>query len=204
MNNAQFSSLNQPLANQKPPGDTLTLTPAGKELTQTLAGNSNSEVLVPHTSGNEVESQPLVNQKPHGDTLTLTPAGKELTQTLAGNSNGEVLVPHTSGTEVESQPLANQHLQAARSNDKTKKKLVYVMHLSDSKEWVFNELKPILTELNIDMSTSNDFIPGKTVAQSYSDSIREAKNIIVVFSMLAVEDIVLQSEEQKWFKFALS
>ena len=52
------------------------------------------------------------------------------------------------------------------------------------------------------MSTSNDFIPGKTVAQAHSDSIREAENIIVVFSKLAVEDI--QSEEQKWFKFALS
>ena len=82
-------------------------------------------------------------------------------------------------------------------------KKVYVIHRSDSEQWVMDQLKPILTELNIDMSTSHDFIPGKPVAQAHGDSIKEAEKVIVVFSKLAVEDNE-ESNDQKWFKFALS
>ena len=124
------------------------------------------------------------------------PASINPTQPPIGDNRCEVLAPDTSG-EVENRPLANQHPIQAET------KLVYVIHLSDSEQWVMVELKPILTELNINMFSSHDFIPGKTKAQAHSDSIKKAEKVIVVFSRLTVEDNE-QSTEQKWFKFALS
>lgn len=99
-------------------------------------------------------------------------------------------------------------LQATRTHKKPAAqakniKCVYVIHREDSKNWVMNHLKPILNdELNIDMSTEDNFIPGMTKAQARSVSVKNAQKIIVVFSKQSIEDQC--SNEHKWFEYDLS
>ena len=94
-------------------------------------------------------------------------------------------------------------LQVTRGDDKTKKKCVYVVHSEDSKDWVMKTLQPILGELNTDMLTSEDLVPGKTIAQARLDSTKEAQIVMVVFSKLTIAK-GRPSEEQKWFNYELS
>ena len=97
-------------------------------------------------------------------------------------------------------PLGQISLQVDRKNDKIgETKLIYVVHLSDSEQWVEETLRPILIELNTDMTTPNDFIPGRTPGQAHYEAVSKAHTTIIE---LAVED--KQSKEQKWFNFALS
>lgn len=148
------------------------------------------------TDSNELTLTPAGNSG-----LTLTPAGNgELTLTPAGN--GELtLTPtgHTSGTQRK-----QISSQGTRSNEgiNQKKRCVHVIHREDSKQWVMDKLKPVLTELNIDMSTPDNDIPGKTIERAVIDSVKNAHNIIVVFSKLAIDD--KHSKEHKWFMKALS
>ena len=83
-----------------------------------------------------------------------------------------------------------------------KKKLIYVVHRSDGKLWVEKTLRSILIELNTDMMTPNDFISGLTLGESPYEAVSKAHTTIIVFSKLAIQD--KQSDEQKWFNFAIS
>jgi len=118
-------------------------------------------------------NQPLDNEEPVGNELTLIPA-----------SNGS----------------CKMLTQAQAMAENTK--CVYVVHREDSRNWVMNDLKPILTKLNLDMSTPDDFIPGMTKARARNAAIKNAQKIIIVFSNPAKQDKF--SNEHKWFEYELS
>ena len=100
-------------------------------------------------------------------------------------------------------PLGRISLQATVSiGEAKKKKLIYVVHRSDGKKWVKEILGPILIELNTVMTTPDDFISGLTLGESHYEAVSKAHYTIIVFTKLAVEG--KQSDEQKWFNYALS
>ena len=126
--------------------------------------------------------------------------------TPAGNGNSETQTSHTSDSKIHSQghnidTLSEQVPVQATRGDRIKKKSVYVLHREDSEKWVMSVLKPIFDKLNIDMFTPGNFVIGRTKANEHIDFINKVQVVIAVFSELAVKDT--DSEQQKWFKFAL-
>jgi len=68
------------------------------------------------------------------------------------------------------------------------KKTVYVTYTDDSKEWVINVLKPFPMDLNVDVVTICDAIPGKTILSARTDFINKATKIILVISKQSITD----------------
>ena len=81
------------------------------------------------------------------------------------------------------------------------RKVVYITHYSDSKEWITSKLKPILDELDVEILTIEDAVVGQTIATARDELVNKADKIIVVFSCQSKED--KKSLESKWLQYDL-
>ena len=85
-------------------------------------------------------------------------------------------------------------------NQKTKvRKVVYITHYSDSKEWITSQLKPNLDELDVDILTIEDAVAGQTIANARDGLVNKADKIIVVFSEQSKDN--KKSLESKWLNY---
>ena len=82
-----------------------------------------------------------------------------------------------------------------------KNKVVYIIHYSDSKEWITRTLKPILNELPIQILTIEDAVAGQTIANARNELVDKADKLIVVFSSQSKEN--KKSLESKWLNYDL-
>ena len=89
---------------------------------------------------------------------------------------------------------------SVRYNQKTQaRKVVYITHYNDSKEWIISKLKPLLDELDVEILTIEDAVVGQTIANARDELVNKADKIIVVFSWQSKENIL----ESKWFQYDL-
>lgn len=85
-------------------------------------------------------------------------------------------------------------------NEKTQaRKVVYITHYSNSKEWITSDLKPLLDELHVEILTMEDAVVGKTIANARNELVNKADKIIVVLSSQSKED--KKSLESKWVQY---
>ena len=76
------------------------------------------------------------------------------------------------------------------------RKVVYIIHYSDSKEWITSRLKPILDELDVGILTMDDAVAGQTIAIARDGLVNKADKIIVVFSEQC-------KDNKKWLHYDL-
>ena len=113
-------------------------------------------------------------------------AGAAIQQENVCESNGfdeQLPLPATDDDKTEPVPstckaLAYYHYR----------KTVYIAHGSDSEYWVINTLKPFLAELNVNVFTISDAIPGQTQAAAHVHFVNEANKIILVMSNKSIKD----------------
>ena len=81
------------------------------------------------------------------------------------------------------------------------RKVVYIIHYSDSKEWITSQLKPILDDLGVEILTIEDAVVGQTIANARDELVNKADKVIVVFSRKSKED--KNALESKWLQYDL-
>ena len=83
-------------------------------------------------------------------------------------------------------PLERTELSLAHYHHHRKK--IYVIFSSDSEHWTISILIPLLVELNVEVDTMLDAIPGKPIISMMEDFINKADGIITVISKQSIVD----------------
>ena len=97
---------------------------------------------------------------------------------------------------------ADENVTIVSPNQETQvRKVVYITHYSDSKDWITTTLKPILDKLNVHILTIEDAVVGLTIATAHDELVNKADKIVVVFSLQSKED--KKSLESKWINYDL-
>lgn len=129
---------------------------------------------------------------------------EELTLTPVGDGNNAPSAQVTSDDTHENES-ANNTVDPQLRNDtvpSTCKELacyyfkivIYVTFSHDSKQWIFETLKPFLETLNVKMTTIFDAIPGKPRLKARYDLINEANKTISVISRESTKDKYFSSD----------
>ncbi|XP_065918433.1 uncharacterized protein [Dysidea avara] len=81
------------------------------------------------------------------------------------------------------------------------KKRVYVIHCTDSKQWVNSILKTVLTTINVLMVTIDDAMVGSSISNARYELVDKADKVIVVISPSSRNK---WSKENQWSEFELA
>ena len=104
-----------------------------------------------------------------------------------------------SGIKLLPDVASDKNVEIVSSDQVQVRKVVYISHCSDSKEWITLTLKPILDELNVDILTMEDAAVGQNMLTARAELIRKADTTMVIFSLQSTQS----SMESKWLYYDL-
>jgi len=175
----------------------------------------NKPVAKPLTSpsGSPTEYTHLLNNhKAHTDTGTSMATSNTATNSLQYNDNTQILTSAPTLQHPITLPLPEQASDEGTNTIPTvpkntyppavtTPKKVYVIHCSDSKQWVDNTLKTVLTTLRVIMVTIDDAVVGSSISNARCELVNRADKVIVVISPSSRNK---WSKENQWSEFELA